>query len=338
MGIHLDQDLDFVAGRFISVGWDDIGDLKEIGPDKESLKEQLASSRPNAKPGAFPVWAGVLLRFAFEMHRGDLVVYPRKSDRKINLGIIDCDYEWHASEPTHRHRRTVRWIQTGLPRAMFRQGALYEIGSAVTLFRVKNHTDEFVHAAHLDPAVVAAEEPSVIETTVVDETSAAEDLPSAGRILENTRDFILKTLATDFKGHAFAEFAARLLEAMGYRTQVSPPGPDRGIDILAHKDPLGLEPPIIKVQCKSTEGKIGSPEVSSLAGTLSRDERGLFVTLGYFSADARNLGKDRTNLRLIDGTQFVDLVLEYYDRLSSEDRSKLPLRLVHVQDAGPSGS
>jgi predicted Mrr-cat superfamily restriction endonuclease len=32
-----------------------------------------------------------------------------------------------------------------------------------------------------------------------------------------------------------------------------------GIDIVAHKDELGFEPPIIKVQVKSSEGSIGDP-------------------------------------------------------------------------------
>lgn len=40
---------------------------------------------------------------------------------------------------------------------------------------------------------------------------------------------------------------------MEYRTRVSPEGPDGGVDIIAHKDELGFEPPIIKVQVKSTE-------------------------------------------------------------------------------------
>ena len=163
-GIHLDVfGLDCVEDNFVSIGWDDIGDLRDFGSDKEALKQRLAENRPNAKPGAFPVWAGVLLRFANEIKQGDLIVYPRKQDHTVNLGVVDGDYYWLAEAPTHRHRRPVRWIQKELPRSVFSQGALYEIGSAVTLFRVKNHVAEFVQASHLDPALVAAAEPPVIE-------------------------------------------------------------------------------------------------------------------------------------------------------------------------------
>ena len=51
---------------------------------------------------------------------------------------------------------------------------------------------------------------------------------------ENTRDFILKTLAQEIKGHRFADFVAHLLNQMGYRTRVSPEGTDGGIDIIEH--------------------------------------------------------------------------------------------------------
>jgi restriction system protein len=330
-GIHLDlPELDFIGDGFISVGWDDIGDLREFGSDRDALKAQLAE-RIAAKPGAIPVWAGLLMRFAREMQPGDLVVYPRKADRTVNLGLVDSDYRWEADLPTHRHRRSIKWIQTGLPRTGFSQGALYEIGSAVTLFRVKTHAQEFLQAAHLDPQSAAAA-PVAQPDVVVDEASLAEDVPDAERILDTTRDFILRTLATDLKGHPFAEFVSRLLRTMGYRTIVSPPGPDRGIDIVAHKDKLGLEPPIIKVQCKSTGGKIGSPEVSSLAGTLGGDELGLFVTLGHFSPDAVNMGRDRSRIRLIDGPELVNLILEHYDQLPAEDRARIPMRQVYVQD------
>lgn len=42
------------------------------------------------------------------------------------------------------------------------------------------------------------------------------------------------------KGAGFAGFCGWLLEAMGYSTQVSPPGADRGVDIVASEDALGV--------------------------------------------------------------------------------------------------
>jgi restriction system protein len=327
-GIHCDEwTVDFVRDGFISLAWDEIRDLSAFGADREALKAELASAYPSAKPGAFPVWAGLMLRFADEMSPGDVVVYPHRPDKTINLGVVAGDYYWKADADLHRHRRPVTWVKTGLLRTDFTQGALYEIGAAITLFRVKKHDHEFLAALDSE-----AQRPPDIAGEEIEAAEDAEDEPDAARITQTTRDFIVRTLATELKGHPFAHFVADLLEAIGYRTQVSPEGPDRGIDIVAHKDALGLEPPIIKVQCKSTEGRIGSPEVSGLLGTLGHNELGLFVTLGRFSPDAVNLGRDRTNLRLIDGDELVDLILDHYEALAADHKRTLPLRRVYVPD------
>lgn len=120
---------------------------------------------------------------------------------------------------------------------------------------------------------------------------------------------------------------------MGYRTRVSPPGPDGGVDILAHKDELGFEPPIVKVQVKSSEASVSRNEVSDLSGTLaSANEFGLFVTLGQFSAPARGFAQGKSNLRLIDGIEVVDLVLAHYDQLDSRYKGLIPLKRVYVPE------
>ena len=154
----------------------------------------------------------------------------------------------------------------------------------------------------------------------------------AENIEENTQDFIIKKLAQELKGHPFADFVAHLLGAMGYRTRVSPEGPDGGVDILAHKDELGFEPPIIKVQVKSTQGNIGDPDVSALYGKVGASEFGLLVTLGGFTAQARAFARSKTNLRLIGGVELVDLILAHYDQFDSPYKALLPLKRIYVPE------
>lgn len=152
-------------------------------------------------------------------------------------------------------------------------------------------------------------------------------------IEETTRDFVLKRLAQELKGHPFANFVAHLLNTMGYRTRVASQGPDGGIDSVAHKDELGFEPPIIKVQVKSSEGSIGDPAVSALYGKVSASEFGLLVTLGTFTTQATNFAKSKSNLRLIDGDELVQLVFQHYDQFDSHYKGLLPLRRVYVPEA-----
>jgi restriction system protein len=94
----------------------------------------------------------------------------------------------------------------------------------MSLFLVKNYADEFhtVMEGKAAPLMPVAQDESV--------AAVAEDIE------ETTRDFVLKRLAQELKGHPFADFIAHLLNTMGYRTRVSPEGPDGGIDIIAHKD------------------------------------------------------------------------------------------------------
>ncbi len=323
-GIHAgktgDADSLFLKKHCIAIGWTRIGDASTIKPDRESFKAKVAALYADAKPGAIPNYAGQLFRFVHEMKPGDLVIYPSKRDRQVHLGRIEGGYEYDAkSEIGYPHRRKVTWLKD-VPRTHFSQGALYEIGSAMSLFLVKNYADEY--RAALESKAVAPVPVAQDESVA----AVAEDIE------ETTRDFVLKRLAQQLKGHPFADFVAHLLNAMGYRTRVSPEGPDGGIDIVAHKDELGFEPPIIKVQVKSSEGSIGQPDVSALYGNVGPQEFGLLVTLGRFTPQAKTFAKSRSNLRLVDGEDLVKLVFDHYDQFDARYKGVLPLKRVYVPE------
>jgi restriction system protein len=144
----------------------------------------------------------------------------------------------------------------------------------------------------------------------------------------------------ELEGVQFEHFVAHLLECMGYRTQVTQASGDGGVDVIAHRDPLGLEPPIIKVQCKRTTSSIGGPDVQRLTGTLAPggSELGLFVTLGPYSKDAQALGRTRQDLRLINGKDLVELIFDHYEQFSPEYKRLLPMRRVYVVDHSPEGA
>lgn len=321
-GIHAgktgDADNLFLKKNVIALGWREMGDLGKH-KDREDFKKALAETYPNAKPGAIANFTGQLYRFVHELKKGDLVIYPSKRDREVHIGVVEGEYKYDAKhEEGYPNLRDVKWIKS-LPRTAFTQGALYEIGSAMSFFQVKNYADEFKSKVESKavPDVVSKDE----EVEMV-----PEDMEEAAR------DFILKRLSQELKGHPFADFVAHLLGKMGYRTRVSPEGPDGGIDIIAHKDELGFEPPIIKVQVKSTSGSIGDPEVSSLYGKVGQNEFGLLVTLGSFSNQSKSFAKSKSNLRLIDGNELVNLILEHYESFDSGYKGLIPLKKVYIPE------
>lgn len=327
-GIHNDESsLNLVDNGFISIGWDEIGDLARIGPDRENLKAVVSSTYPDAKPGAIPVWAGVLRRFGFEMAIGDFVVSPQKRDSTISIGRITGNSVFHPGVSVHRHRRAVEWLETGIARAEFTQKALYEIGSALTLFRVKTHADEFLSRVFGDiPAKTAGDLSNSLDAAV----EWAEEEPNADKIDRFTRDFVSKTLVDCLNHEDFEYFVADVLRGLGYKARVTQYSNDGGVDIIAHRDPLGLEPPLVKVQCKHSLAKPASSDVQQLTGALSQGELGLFVTLGSFTKDAIALERNRHDLRLVNGDELVEMVLQVYSTLPQRWKSVLPLMQMYV--------
>ncbi|MDO4919080.1 restriction endonuclease [Kocuria sp.] len=344
-GIHNDVLADeLLSEGFFSIGWE-IGDISLMGDDPERIKAALLASEPNAKAGAIAVWAGIQRRFAFEMAVGDLVIFPNKADRTLNFGEVVGEYRYHSDQKTHRHRRAVRWLKTGVSRGIFPKPALYEIGSALTLFRVKRHEGifrDFLQAPSEDAFVrslQAREDAQPLSTSPIgalpmvaeSDEEANDALPTAEQIQVNTNDFITRTLLEDLTHEEFEHFVADLLRAMGYQARVTSYSADGGVDVLAHRDILGLEPPLIKVQCKHTSSTKGRPDIQGLLGTLGvKDEHGLFVTLGSYTSEAAALERERHNLRLLGYKEITDLTLTYYESLPSRWRDKLPLKRIYV--------
>ena len=99
----------------------------------------------------------------------------------------------------------------------------------------------------------------------------------------------------------------------------------------AGPDAIFLQDPRIKVQVKARQGQVGREGVSSFIGTLRTHDRGLFVSLGGFSKEARNEA-ERSNqpLTLLDMDEFVELLLRHYDALEVDARDLIPLKKVYV--------
>ena len=310
----------FLEQNFVALGWDEMGDLSGLAASREAFKAAVTEAFPDMKAGAIPGTGGQLYRFIHEMKDGDFIAYPSKLDRHIHLGKITGPYVYDPGrERTYPNLRPVTWLQAH-PRTRFSQGALYEIGAAQSFFQIKNNADEFLAAMESESFTTSTQEDVTIHLV-------AEDIE------ETTRDFIIKRLARELKGHPFAGFVANLLQTMGFRTRVSPEGPDGGIDIVAHKDELGFEPPIVKVQVKSGEGSVGDPVVSALFGKVADGEVGLLVTLGTATSQAKAFAGTKSNLRLIDGDALVELILEHYDQLDSRYKGLLPLKRVFIPEA-----
>lgn len=314
-GIHTFDDGLFLRENVIAIGWEKMDNLSEL-KDRAAFKEKYVTVYPESPKQSIANSAGMLYRFVREVQIGDHIVYPSKIDRMVNLGVVESDYLYCPEEQPYVHQRKVKWLQK-LPRTAFSQGALYEIGSAMTFFSVKNYADEF-----LDTLLSRRHRNSIADVEE-DESVAA----TAEDIIDSTKDFIIKELSRNLKGYDLEGFIADLLQAMGYRTFLSPHGGDSGIDITAYKDEL---PPRILVQVKSQDGDIKETTIQSLKGAMREGDYGLFVTLSNYTKNARAYLENTPIIRGINGTELVDLILKYYDKLSEKYRKIIPLKMVYI--------
>ncbi|MBO7612764.1 MAG: restriction endonuclease, partial [Treponema sp.] len=133
----------------------------------------------------------------------------------------------------------------------------------------------------------------------------------------------------NLKGYPLEDLVADLLGAMGYKVTQSSKGGDRGIDIIIYKDEL---PPRIVVQVKSFDRDVPERDVQALKGAMNNNDYGLFVTLSDYSENAKKYLNGHTEIRGIDGRELVDLLLQYYDKLSDKYRTIIPLKRVYIPD------
>src|SRR4029453_4955915 len=102
-------------------------------------------------------------------------------------------------------------------------------------------------------------------------------------------------------------------------------------DILAASDPLGTRPPRIKVQVKRQAQAINVDGLRSFLALLGDGDVGIFVSVGGFTKDAEGEARtqEKRKITLLDNEDLFYLWVKYHDKLSDQDRRRLPLRPVH---------
>jgi restriction system protein len=147
--------------------------------------------------------------------------------------------------------------------------------------------------------------------------------------VEKSHEFIKdKILRLDWE--EMQDLVAAILRAMGYKTRVSPKGSDRGKDIIASPDGLGLEDPRILVEVKHRQGSIGAQEVRSFIGGIRGGNKGIYVSTGGFTKDSK-YEADRANVpvTIIDSDYLVELIVQNYDSFDSDGKALVPLKKLY---------
>ncbi|MFN5945902.1 MAG: restriction endonuclease [Phycisphaerae bacterium] len=340
---------------FICIGWTKMGNLAPHDT-REKMKAAMHKAYPDWSSGSVNASYGQVFRFSHEMQVGDPIVYPVKGSREIMIGKVSGPYRWASDDRElvdgdYCNYRAVKWIKT-VPRIAFSDAAIHSFGSFSSVSTSDEHLEEVVavlekHEGTVLPTVTGKVAPSKAQygselpVTVSESASKPKvevaapvaDAPAdafnlAERAVEETKDYLLRQWSRT--GTDFEEVVAAVFRAMGYTATTQQGTHDLGVDVIAHPDPLGVQPPILKIQCKSGTSTVGAPAVKQLRGLLNGPEKSILVSLGGFSNDARHVQQNDADLVLLDAERFVDLFLEHYERLAPEWRHRFPLTRVYV--------
>lgn len=102
-----------LAGGFIVVGWNELGDLSQyVGGDEKRFQEDFRKAYSNKPEMSIQQQSRMLWRFLNEVQVGDVVVANKGRSVVVGRGVVEGDYEYRANHKTYRNVRKVRWIDT----------------------------------------------------------------------------------------------------------------------------------------------------------------------------------------------------------------------------------
>lgn len=319
-GIYAEE---FYANSFVGIGWTELGDPTAIR-DKRVLVERSASLWPDLPEQSRFVGASIVFRFVNELAIGDQVITYDPATRLYRLGTITGVPTWREDEEDARStQRTVTW-SASVARDALSSTTRNSLGAVLTLFLVPPRA-----AAELNALAAGAplqEEPA----------DATDELGTSGlfdafagiedQSIERIKDRIVRLSWEEMQ-----DLVAALLRAMGYRTTISPRGPDRGRDILATPDGFGFKPPRIIVEVKHRPNQtMGAPDIRAMPVGRQPDDRGLFVSTGGFSREAyyeAEHGKVPITLMTLD--DLTRAIIDAYSSFDDDGRALLPLRRLY---------
>jgi len=310
------------------IGYSDVPNLISASSFDEILAI-VQESNPEDSISRLRNWASQLAAFALHMKEGDVVALPLKTrPGRVALGRVKEPYRFRDLLGEGRHTREVEWVRPDVPRSDIQQDLLYSLGAFMTVCRIRRNEAEARFAAILrgeaDPGFSGEGAPEAGEEGVAEGQAVLD-------VAQVAHDQIQSHIRTRFQRHDLARLVEAVLQADGYKTELSAPGPDGGVDILAGRGPLGLDGPSLCAQVKSQTKPADVTVFRALQGTMQsfKAERGLLVCWGGFTGPAEQEARQHHfSIRLWDASDLVKAIYRVYDQLPEEIQADLPLKRV----------
>jgi len=307
-----------------AIGWAQIAAKAKPGVSRQALTQAFQEAEPGIKEGTAISGASQVFRFVNEVKEEDAVVTYSPATRTYLVGQFKgvAKYDPERAEHGMALTRAVEWRTSEVDRDLLSVASKNSLGSTLTLFKVP----EFARAELL---ALASGTAAKIKPTIESELDEQLDDPLKG--LSDIAFERIKDQINRLDWDEMQDLVAGLLRAMGYKTNVSPAGSDRGKDILASPDGFGFQQPRIVVEVKHRDGRISSQHIRSFLGGRHKDDRGLYVSTGGFTKDAL-YEADRANVPLTLWTldELARTLMANYQETDTVTKQLMPRKYFYV--------
>ena len=313
-------------------GFREVGDLTTCS-SREAILEVVKAALPSKPLPANRNFAAQLWALRGRIEVGDIIVMPLKTSKQIAIGRCTAGYRYlDNSDADKRHAISVDWVRTDVSRSDIKQDLLFSLGAFLTVCRLDRNDAERRLAKVLDGGVDPGADLPVV-TVVQSGGPSEEDVESVEQVDIETvaLDAIRIRLIETFQSHQLSDLVAAILRARGLTCVVSPPGPDKGIDIVAGAGPLGLDAPRIVVQCKSGQAPVDTSVIQRLQGamgTIGADQALLVAFGGVNKQAAELLTNQQFKVKVWDADTVVEELLKEYPQLEPAIQDQIPLRNI----------
>lgn len=314
----------FKENSIIGIGWDFLAKKAIQGASRNELLEHYDSIRLNTQKGKKISGVSQVFRFVNELKNDTWVVTYSPSNRTYLIGKISgcAEYTEKWQNENLSLIRAVKWQSKEIVRDSLTQPTRNSLGGIATVFELSEEaSQELLEQLKRTPNISTHVAP--LEQEV--EYDNFEDIEL--KAFEKIKDLINQLDWEDMQ-----ELVAGVLRAMGYKTQISSLGADRGKDIIASPDGFGFEQPRIIVEVKHRlSTQIGSQDIRSFLGGRHAEDRGLYVSTGGFTKDAKyEAERAKIPLVLWSLDELARSLIQHYEAVDVVIKQLVPLKMVYL--------
>lgn len=218
---------DFRDKQIVGIGWSQLAPLVKPGLSRAQLLALYQEADPLTKLGTARSGASQVWRFVNEIQKGDWVITYSPANRTYLLGKVTSDFQYHPEwvEEGMGIARQVKWNTQEIDRDRLSVATKNTLGSTLTVFQLPEYALEELLQDKKPTVDVITQNPIAMDEdeVVSDPLRDMEMLAFEG----------IKDRINSLDWDEMQNLVAGVLRSMGYKTQVSPAGADRGKDIIA---------------------------------------------------------------------------------------------------------